>query len=81
MLKIVVFITLDLIVFHLDLSNMAQCHAAFCERHAALHERHVALHERHVSLLIFRGGQFHESVNLGVKILKWLDFHFYNLIS
>ena len=26
-------------------------------------------------------GQFHESVNLGVKILKWSDSHFYILIS
>ena len=27
------------------------------------------------------GGQFHESVNLGVKILKWPDSHFHILIS
>ena len=26
-------------------------------------------------------GQFHESVNLGVKILKWPDSHFHILIS
>ena len=48
-------------VFHLALSNMAQRHAAFCERHVDLYERHVALlechvalHVRHVALLIFR---------------------------
>ena len=41
-------------VFHLNISNMAQRHVAFCERHVALHERHVTLCVHHADVLIFR---------------------------
>ena len=51
------FITCQMAVFHLAISNMAQRHVAFCERHVALQPvqvRHAALQVRHVAFQIFR---------------------------
>ena len=41
----------------------------------------IASYYHYVHKLLSGIGQFHESVNLGVKILKWPDSHFYILIS